>query len=93
MCGFVGYISKDKNKKKQIKLMADIIKHRGPDSDGYYTDDNIALGFRRLSIIDLNNGSQPIYNEDKSMVIVFNGEIYNHEEIREDLIVMRIQKF
>ncbi len=86
MCGFVGYISKDKNKKKQIKLMADIIKHRGPDSDGYYTDDNIALGFRRLSIIDLNNGSQPIYNEDKSMVIVFNGEIYNHEEIREDLI-------
>ena len=48
MCGFVGYISKDKNKKKQIKLMADIIKHRGPDSDGYYTDDNIALGFRRL---------------------------------------------
>ena len=86
MCGFVGYISKDKNKKKQIKLMADIIKHRGPDSDGYFVDDNIALGFRRLSIIDLNNGSQPIYNEDKSMVIVFNGEIYNHEEIRADLI-------
>jgi len=85
MCGFVGYISKDKNKKKQIKLMADIIKHRGPDSDGYYTDDNIALGFRRLSIIDLNNGSQPIYNEDKSMVIVFNGEIYNYKALRDEL--------
>ena len=86
MCGFVGYISKDKNKKKQIKLMADTIKHRGPDSEGYYTDDNIALGFRRLSIIDLNNGSQPIYNEDKTKVIVFNGEIYNYQEIKEDLI-------
>lgn len=86
MCGFVGYVSKDKNKKKQIRLMADIIKHRGPDSEGYYTDDTIALGFRRLSIIDLNNGSQPIYNEDKTKVVVFNGEIYNHEEIRKDLI-------
>ena len=86
MCGFVGYINKDKNKKKQIKLMADTIKHRGPDSEGYYTDDNIALGFRRLSIIDLNNGSQPIYNEEKTKVIVFNGEIYNYQEIREDLL-------
>jgi len=86
MCGFVGYISKEKNKKKQIKLMADIIKHRGPDSDGYYTDENIALGFRRLSIIDLECGGQPIYNEDETKVIVFNGEIYNYKEIREDLI-------
>lgn len=66
--------------------MADLIAHRGPDSEGYYTDENIALGFRRLSIIDLNNGSQPIYNEDKSKVIIFNGEIYNFEPLREDLI-------
>lgn len=86
MCGFVGYMSKDKNKKKQIKLMADTIKHRGPDSDGYYTDDDIALGFRRLSIIDLKGGDQPIYNEDKTKVIVFNGEIYNYRDIRGDLI-------
>lgn len=86
MCGFVGFISKDNNKKKIIKDMADIIVHRGPDSDGYYVDNNIAIGFRRLSIIDLDGGSQPIYNEKKDKVIVFNGEIYNYKEIREDLI-------
>ena len=86
MCGFVGFVSKDKNKKKIIKDMADIIVHRGPDSDGYYVDDKIALGFRRLSIIDLDGGSQPIYNEKKDMVIVFNGEIYNYKEIKEDLV-------
>ena len=86
MCGFVGYINKEKDKKDNIKKMADLIAHRGPDSEGYYTDENIALGFRRLSIIDLNNGSQPIYNEDKSKVIIFNGEIYNFEPLRKDLI-------
>ena len=86
MCGFVGYINKEKDKKDNIKKMADLIAHRGPDSEGYYIDENIALGFRRLSIIDLNNGSQPIYNEDKSKVIIFNGEIYNFEPLRKDLI-------
>lgn len=86
MCGFVGFIDKEKNKKKIIKDMADIIIHRGPDSDGYYVDDNCALGFRRLSIIDLDGGTQPIYNEDKSKVIIFNGEIYNYKEIKKDLI-------
>ena len=86
MCGFVGFIDKEKNKKKIIKDMADIIIHRGPDSDGYYIDDNCALGFRRLSIIDLDGGTQPIYNEDKSKVIIFNGEIYNYKEIKKDLI-------
>ena len=85
MCGFVGYINKEKNKQENIKKMADLIAHRGPDSDGYYTDETIALGFRRLSIIDLNNGSQPIYNNDKTKVIVFNGEIYNYQELREEL--------
>ena len=85
MCGFVGFVDKKKNKKKIIKNMADLIKHRGPDSDGYYNDDNCALGFRRLSIIDLDKGSQPIFNEDKDKVIVFNGEIYNYKEIREEL--------
>ena len=82
MCGFVGYINKESDKKDNIKKMADLIAHRGPDSEGYYTDETIALGFRRLSIIDLNNGSQPIYNEDKTKVIVFNGEIYNFKELR-----------
>ncbi len=85
MCGFVGYINKESDKKDNIKKMADLIAHRGPDSEGYYTDETIALGFRRLSIIDLNNGSQPIYNEDKTKVIVFNGEIYNFKELRADL--------
>lgn len=85
MCGFVGFCDDSKNKKKIIRDMADIIKHRGPDSDGYYVDNNIALGFRRLSIIDLDKGSQPIFNEDKDKVIVFNGEIYNYKEIIEEL--------
>ena len=85
MCGFVGYINKEKDKKDNIKKMADLIAHRGPDSEGYYTDENIALGFRRLSIIDLDGGSQPIYNKDKTKVIVFNGEIYNYQKLRKEL--------
>lgn len=85
MCGFVGYINKEKNKQDNIKKMADLIAHRGPDSEGYYCDDDIALGFRRLSIIDLKGGSQPIYNKDKTKVIVFNGEIYNYQELRKQL--------
>ena len=66
--------------------MADLIKHRGPDSDGYYVDKNVALGFRRLSIIDLEGGNQPIYNEDKTKLVFMNGEIYNYKELKEDLI-------
>ena len=86
MCGFVGFVGKQKNKQKIVKDMADIIAHRGPDSDGYYVGDNCALGFRRLSIIDLEGGTQPIYNEDDSKVITFNGEIYNYKEIKDDLL-------
>lgn len=86
MCGFVGFVDKSSNKKKIIKDMADIIKHRGPDSDGYYIGNNCALGFRRLSIIDLAGGTQPIYNENKDKVIVFNGEIYNYQEIKKELL-------
>ena len=86
MCGFVGFVDKTKDKDKTIKKMADLIKHRGPDSDGYYTDDDIALGFRRLSIIDLEGGKQPIYNEEKDKLIFFNGEIYNYKYLKEDLI-------
>ena len=86
MCGFVGFIDKKKNKKKIIKDMADIIVHRGPDSDGYYVDEDCALGFRRLSIIDLSGGTQPIYNEDNSLAIIFNGKIYNYKEIKEELV-------
>lgn len=86
MCGIVGFADKSKNKKKTIKDMADLIKHRGPDSDGYYIDDEVALGFRRLSIIDLEGGDQPIYNEDKTKLVFMNGEIYNYKYLREDLI-------
>jgi len=88
MCGIVGFLDKTKKKDKKeiIKRMADRIIHRGPDGEGYYVDDNIALGHRRLSIIDLNTGSQPIYNEDKNLVIVFNGEIYNYESLKEELV-------
>lgn len=87
MCGIVGFVDKSKDKDKTIKKMADLIKHRGPDSEGIYTDSDVALGFRRLSIIDLDNGSQPIYNEDKSKLVIFNGEIYNYKFLREDLIL------
>lgn len=86
MCGIVGFIDKSKNKKKIIEKMADLIEHRGPDSSGYYTDDEVALGFRRLSIIDLSDGSQPIYNEEEDKLIFFNGEIYNYEELKKDLL-------
>lgn len=69
-----------------LKRMADIIKHRGPDDEGYYVQENVALAHRRLSIIDLKTGKQPIFNEDRSIVIVYNGEIYNYKNIRQHLL-------
>ena len=88
MCGFAGYIHNygTFDKEEVIHKMADRIKHRGPDDAHYYIDDGIALGFRRLSIIDLEGGRQPILNEDGSLVLLFNGEIYNYRELREELI-------
>lgn len=89
MCGIVGFVdNKPKSKKEKIiKDMADKIAHRGPDAAGYYNDSVVSLGHRRLSIIDLSDkGTQPIYNEDKSKVIVFNGEIYNYKEIKNVLL-------
>lgn len=86
MCGFCGYVNKKEKSKDEIKKMTDAISHRGPDDESYYIDDDIAMGFRRLSIIDLKNGRQPMSNEDDSMVITFNGEIYNFKSIKKDLI-------
>ena len=86
MCGFCGFVNKKSDKKDILKNMMDKIIYRGPDSDGMYIDEDIALGFRRLSIIDLEEGAQPIFNEDKSKVILFNGEIYNYQDIRKELI-------
>lgn len=86
MCGIVGFVDNSKNKKKIIKQMADLIKHRGPDSEGFYTNDKVALGFRRLSIIDLEGGNQPIFNEDQTKLVFMNGEIYNYQLLKEDLL-------
>ncbi len=87
MCGIVGLVTK-KEKENTIKLMSDRIKHRGPDGDGYFIDGDVALGHRRLSIIDLSSGDQPMFNEDGSVVTVFNGEIYNYQELKEELIAL-----
>ena len=86
MCGFCGFTGKVENNEITINNMMEKIIYRGPDSKGTHIDDDIALGFRRLSIIDLADGTQPIYNEDETKVIVFNGEVYNYKEIREDLV-------
>ena len=86
MCGIVGFINDKDNKKAIVNDMMDRIVHRGPNSSGDYIDQHVALGFRRLSIIDLEGGKQPIYNEDRTKVIIFNGEIYNYQELREELI-------
>ncbi len=87
MCGIVGFTNTADNADKIIEDMMDRIRHRGPDASGKYVDGDIALGHRRLSIIDVSaSGDQPIYNEDSSLVIVFNGEIYNYKDIREDLV-------
>jgi asparagine synthase (glutamine-hydrolysing) len=92
MCGINGFVSNKTNDGSisQIRLMNKLIYHRGPDSDGEFSEEindyNIALGMRRLSIIDLSNGNQPIFSDDKSKVIVFNGEIYNYQSIKKQLI-------
>ena len=85
MCGFVGFTNYIKDDGTVINAMMDKIVHRGPDSAGFYTDADIALGFRRLSIIDLSEGNQPMFNEDGSLVLVFNGEIYNFKDLRQEL--------
>lgn len=86
MCGFVGFCSKNVKDKNVIKEMNNQIIHRGPDSDGYFFDKDVNFGFRRLSIIDLHEGSQPILNESGDTAIIFNGEIYNYQELREGLV-------
>ena len=86
MCGFCGFTGQVAGREEVIREMADRITHRGPDSEGYYLDGSIAMAFRRLSIIDLGGGSQPIYNEDRSKVLMFNGEIYNYRSLREELL-------
>ena len=83
MCGIAGFAGE--GSREVLKKMTDVIYHRGPDDEGFFIDENIGLGFRRLSIIDLSTGHQPIFNEDKSIAIVFNGEIYNYLELKKDI--------
>lgn len=85
MCGICGFTGTINDSGGALKRMTELITHRGPDSDGFYQDENISMGFRRLSIIDLQDGDQPVYNEDRSLVLTFNGEIYNYRELRKEL--------
>ena len=87
MCGLCGFTGEVIDRDEVIKQMTDKITHRGPDSSGVYLDGGISMGFRRLSIIDITDaGNQPIYNEDKTLVLTFNGEIYNYQNLREELL-------
>nr|WP_317400186.1 asparagine synthase (glutamine-hydrolyzing) [uncultured Gemmiger sp.] len=88
MCGITGFAERKhdaETARATVKAMADLITYRGPDGEGYYVDDQVALGHRRLSIIDLEGGRQPMYNEDESLVVIFNGEIYNFQTLRTEL--------
>ena len=88
MCGICGKLNFDSSRNVSgglLKAMADAIQHRGPDDEGYYRSGPVGFGFRRLSIIDLNTGHQPLCNEDETVWIVFNGEIYNYQDLRRDL--------
>jgi asparagine synthase (glutamine-hydrolysing) len=89
MCGITGitYFNTEREIDPAIlKNMTDVIAHRGPDDEGFYINKNVGLGFRRLSIIDLNTGHQPLWNEDQSIWIIFNGEIYNYRELQNELL-------
>jgi len=88
MCGICGFAHANKglaDRRRLLELMTDLLRHRGPDDEGYHVDEMVALGMRRLSIIDLHTGDQPVANEDGSIRLVFNGEIYNFRELRDHL--------
>src|SRR5690242_19329026 len=87
MCGIAGYLSfTGKARLETARTMCDQIRHRGPDDEGFHVDGECAIGMRRLSIIDLAGGHQPISNEDGTVWVVFNGEVYNYQELRSNLI-------
>ena len=87
MCGITGFVNANREAADRSILegMNHAILHRGPDEDGFYLKENVGLAMRRLAIIDLASGQQPMYNEDRTKAIVFNGEIYNYQELREKL--------
>src|SRR5512132_1725939 len=90
MCGIAGFV--DTNDagnliadRDRVQAMCDVMRHRGPDDQGIHVEPGVALGMRRLSIIDLATGHQPIHNEDRTVWVVFNGEIYNYRDLRREL--------
>lgn len=85
MCGICGFISKRKDKKKVLEAMSERIKHRGPDGYGTYIEGDVAIAQRRLSIIDIEGGKQPMFTKDKDLVVIYNGEIYNYQELKKEL--------
>ncbi len=85
MCGIVGFVGARDDAREVLQAMMDLIAHRGPDGQGQFLEGPVALGQRRLSIIDLEGGRQPMYNEDENLVVVFNGEIYNFQSLTEEL--------
>lgn len=90
MCGITGWVNLEQSNSKNherdvLHSMCDSIVHRGPDSEGIWMDDSVALGMRRLSIIDLHTGDQPVYSEDRSVIAMINGELYNFREVRAEL--------
>ena len=89
MCGISGLISREilsQGQVSQVHTVNRLLAHRGPDGEGFYSNSNVAMAMRRLSIIDLKTGWQPLYNEDRSLVLVANGEVYNYVELRRDLV-------
>src|SRR6184192_995310 len=89
MCGIAGFIDTERsrdNAERLIDCMCQVIRHRGPDDQGIWVGDGLALGMRRLSIIDLAGGHQPVFNEDGTVAVVFNGEIYNFQKLRRELL-------
>ena len=87
MCGFTGFTTRSAPPDRDVlRAMGDVIRHRGPDGEGYYTDEHCGLAHRRLSFLDLTNGSQPMSSADGRYVIAYNGEAYNYRELREELI-------
>src|ERR1043165_7353191 len=88
MCGITGYVNADGRPvdREVLERMNRAIIHRGPDEDGFYVNENVGLAMRRLSIIDLASGQQPIHNADRTKWLIFNGDIYNYQELREGLL-------
>ena len=84
MCGIVAFVDNENPQQKEVQIqkMMNRIIHRGPDDSGMFVDEQAALGFRRLSFIDVKSGNQPIFNEDDSKAVIFNGEIYNFKPLR-----------